>query len=169
MSPIFRAVIEATEEAIYNSMFVARTVDGFRGRIEALPVERILEILRESSATDLDVALWMEQTITRLNNWDRGLMHLLGSLSKGMAVLEIRDDGPGMSPEFLSERLHHPFQSTKKTGYGIGLFQCRMLAEQLGGILEIESEPGCGTTARLSLPLLEAERTAEETRVGGGR
>ena len=46
MSPLFLAVIEATEEAIYNSLFRARTVTG-RGRtVDALPIERTLEILR---------------------------------------------------------------------------------------------------------------------------
>ena len=46
MSPLFLAVIEATEEAVYNSLFRATTVTG-RGRtIEALPLERTLEVLR---------------------------------------------------------------------------------------------------------------------------
>jgi D-aminopeptidase len=47
MSPLFLAVIEATEEAVYNSLFRATTVTG-RGRtVEALPLERALEILRK--------------------------------------------------------------------------------------------------------------------------
>jgi D-aminopeptidase len=47
MSPLFLAVIEATEEAIYNSLFRATTVSG-RGRtVEALPMDRTLEILRK--------------------------------------------------------------------------------------------------------------------------
>ena len=46
MSPLFLAVIEATEEAVYNSLFRATTVSG-RGRtIEALPLERTLEVLK---------------------------------------------------------------------------------------------------------------------------
>lgn len=46
MSPLFEAVIEATEEAIYNSLFRATTMSG-RGRtVEALPVEKTLEILK---------------------------------------------------------------------------------------------------------------------------
>ncbi len=46
MSPLFQAVIEATEEAIYNSMFLASAVTGRRGTIEALPLDATLEILR---------------------------------------------------------------------------------------------------------------------------
>lgn len=50
MSPLFLAVIEATEEAVYNSMFRATTMTG-RGRtIEALPLPRTLDILRKYNA-----------------------------------------------------------------------------------------------------------------------
>jgi D-aminopeptidase len=47
MSPLFLAVIEATEEAIYNSLFKATSVGG---TIEALPVERVLEVVRKHGA-----------------------------------------------------------------------------------------------------------------------
>ncbi len=47
MSPIFQAVVEATEEAIYNSIFKAVTVTGHRGTVEALPIDRTLEILEK--------------------------------------------------------------------------------------------------------------------------
>ncbi len=51
MSPLFQAVIEATEEAIYNSLFMAETVTGFRGRrVEALPLDRVREILDRHGA-----------------------------------------------------------------------------------------------------------------------
>ena len=48
MSPLFAAVIEATEEAILNSLFAAETMVGQKGRkITELPADRVLEILRE--------------------------------------------------------------------------------------------------------------------------
>ncbi|HSS16007.1 MAG TPA: P1 family peptidase [Candidatus Dormibacteraeota bacterium] len=47
MSPLFLAVIEATEEAIYNSMFRAMTMNGNGHTVEALPIEKTIEILRE--------------------------------------------------------------------------------------------------------------------------
>ncbi len=48
MSPLFLAVVEATEEAIYNSMFKAEDMVGFQGHhVEALPVERVLEIMKQ--------------------------------------------------------------------------------------------------------------------------
>ena len=47
MSPLFLAVIEATEEAIYNSMFRATTMSGNGHTVEALPIDKTVEILRE--------------------------------------------------------------------------------------------------------------------------
>ncbi len=47
MSPLFLAVIEGTEEAIYNSLFKATTVSGKGRTVEALPLDRTLDILRK--------------------------------------------------------------------------------------------------------------------------
>ncbi len=49
-SPVFLAAAEATEEAIYNAMFRATTVKGFRGTYEALPLEPTLAILKKYNA-----------------------------------------------------------------------------------------------------------------------
>jgi D-aminopeptidase len=50
VSPLFQAVVEATEEAIYNSLFKAVTVSGHHGTAEALPIEETLEILERYGA-----------------------------------------------------------------------------------------------------------------------
>jgi signal transduction histidine kinase len=68
-------------------------------------------------------------------------------------LLEVEDDGPGMSGPFLRERLRHPFRSSKRNGFGLGLYECRELARQAGGELRVVSAPGRGTIARLRLPL----------------
>src|SRR5438477_5559298 len=47
MSPLFLAVIEATEEAVYNSMFRAKTMTSHGHTVEALPIEKTTEILRK--------------------------------------------------------------------------------------------------------------------------
>ena len=51
MSPLFEAVIEATEEAIYNSMLKATTVTGNGHTVEALPIDRVVTILKEHKLT----------------------------------------------------------------------------------------------------------------------
>jgi D-aminopeptidase len=50
LSPLFLAVIEATEEAVYNALFQATTVTGQGRTVEALPLNRTLEILRKYGA-----------------------------------------------------------------------------------------------------------------------
>jgi D-aminopeptidase len=54
MSPLFAATVEATEEAIYNAMLRATTVSSARGTLEALPLERTLEILERYGALGQD-------------------------------------------------------------------------------------------------------------------
>jgi D-aminopeptidase len=46
VSPLFEAVVEATEEAVINALFAAEPMEGHRGRIEALPIERVIELRR---------------------------------------------------------------------------------------------------------------------------
>ena len=68
-------------------------------------------------------------------------------------VLTIGDNGCGMSAAFLKDSLFRPFQSTKKEGLGIGMFQSQMIVEAHGGSIRVKSEEGKGTTFRVSLPV----------------
>ncbi len=52
LSPLFLAAIEATEEAILNSLFQATTVTGHRGAALALPLDRVREVLEEAGVAD---------------------------------------------------------------------------------------------------------------------
>jgi putative PEP-CTERM system histidine kinase len=73
-------------------------------------------------------------------------------------VIDIVDQGPGMTPEFVRDALFRPFASTKSGGHGIGAFQARELLRAAGGDLLVLSRPPAGTTMRLLLP---AVHTAE--------
>jgi two-component system NtrC family sensor kinase len=61
--------------------------------------------------------------------------------------LQVRDDGMGISPELLP-RLFEPFLTTKETGKGVGLGLAisKTIIERHGGQIEVESQPGRGTT-----------------------
>jgi D-aminopeptidase len=54
MTPLFQAVAEATEEAIYNSLFRAVSTTGHRGTIEALPLDDVLDVLRRHRLLEED-------------------------------------------------------------------------------------------------------------------
>jgi putative PEP-CTERM system histidine kinase len=69
------------------------------------------------------------------------------------AVLSVMDNGCGMSQTFVKESLFRPFQSTKKKGLGIGLFQCRAIVQAHGGGMHVETEVGKGTTFLASFPV----------------
>jgi putative PEP-CTERM system histidine kinase len=69
------------------------------------------------------------------------------------AVVELNDSGQGMSAAFMRERLFKPFESTKSAGMGIGVFESREYIREVGGELEVISEPAVGTTFRVILPL----------------
>ena len=73
----------------------------------------------------------------------------------GRVVLLVVDNGCGMSQSFLKESLFRPFQSTKKKGLGIGLFQSRAIVQAHGGGVHVESEPGKGTTFLVSFPVID--------------
>jgi len=79
-------------------------------------------------------------------------------------TVEVRDTGCGIPPEHL-EHVFDPFFTTKPVGRGtgLGLSVCRGIVDSLGGTLTVESEPGHGTSFRLTLPVSGA-RTREEAR-----
>lgn len=72
----------------------------------------------------------------------------------GRIIIDISDRGPGMTPEFIRDELFRPFRSSKREGFGIGVFQARALLQEAGGELTVTSQPGFGTTMRISLPLI---------------
>jgi signal transduction histidine kinase len=69
------------------------------------------------------------------------------------AVIEVRDDGPGI-PRELHERIFDPFFTTKDPdqGTGLGLAVALEIARDHGGVLDVRSPPGEGATFSLRLP-----------------
>ena len=57
-------------------------------------------------------------------------------------IISVKDTGPGMNAGFIRTRLFQPFQTTKKQGLGIGMFQCKTIIEAHGGKISVESVVG---------------------------
>ena len=66
-----------------------------------------------------------------------------------------------MSEQFVRQRLFRPFESTKKTGMGIGTYEARQYVRELGGRIEVESREGHGAVFRVMLPVLVSEGPVE--------
>jgi signal transduction histidine kinase len=73
-----------------------------------------------------------------------------------VAVLEVKDNGKGISPE-VEKRLFDPFYTTKAAGTGLGLSIAARIIEQHGGALRYKTEIGCGTTFGIVLPLKSSD------------
>jgi putative PEP-CTERM system histidine kinase len=86
-----------------------------------------------------------------------GMIQVRTSAQGKRVLLSVIDNGCGMTPAFLKESLFRPFQSTKKKGLGIGLFQARAIVQAHGGGMHVESEVGKGTTFLVSLPAKDAQ------------
>jgi putative PEP-CTERM system histidine kinase len=81
-----------------------------------------------------------------------GRIRVQTTQADGWVVLTVEDNGCGMTPEFLNGSLFRPFQTTKKEGFGIGMFQSKMIVEAHGGRVEVQSQLNQGTTFRVLLP-----------------
>lgn len=81
--------------------------------------------------------------------------------------VSVIDEGPGMAPDVL-EHLFEPFFTTKETGTGLGLLSCKRIVASHGGVMRVDSKPGCGTRFDLYMPLDELIADAESLDDMGG-
>ena len=92
-------------------------------------------------------------TINAIQAMPDGGEIVLSTLRDGARVaIEVKDQGPGVSPEHL-DRIFDPFFTTKDTGSGLGLSVAHQIVSQHGGILTARNNPDRGATFSLLLPL----------------
>jgi putative PEP-CTERM system histidine kinase len=68
--------------------------------------------------------------------------------------LSVTDNGKGIPDEFIDTFLFKPFKSSKRGGFGVGLFQCKTIIEAHNGRIVVRSKKGLGTTFTISLPVI---------------
>jgi signal transduction histidine kinase len=65
-----------------------------------------------------------------------------------------------MSPEFVRQRLFKPFETTKPSGMGIGVYESAQYIATLGGQILFDSKPNEGTRVRVLVPLGDSAAAA---------
>jgi len=81
---------------------------------------------------------------------------VITGVEDGMAIVRVRDTGPGLAKE-VQDNLFQPFVTTKPKGMGLGLSICRSIVEAQGGRLWATPNPDHGVTFSFTLPLAEKE------------
>ena len=83
---------------------------------------------------------------------DKGLVRTDLTLIDGQVVVRVRDNGKGIAPDLLARLGRRGETHGKPDGLGLGIHHAKLDAEAWGGSLDIQSEPGKGTTILLRLP-----------------
>lgn len=140
--------------------------------VELAPIVGRLETMAARQGRTLEV-LQIERLATRGHDdrLERVLGHLLQNALDatpadgrvwvsvdrygGQVRIEIGDTGAGMSEDFVRNRLFKPFNTTKRSGMGVGSYESHQYVRELGGSIAVESEVGVGTLLTVLLPLFE--------------
>jgi len=96
---------------------------------------------------------------------EKGKITLKARRQDSYMVIEVQDNGPGISEE-EQKRLFHPYQRRvndreRLSGLGLGLALCKYLVELHGGKIWVESELGKGSTLSFTIPLVTDRRKQE--------
>lgn len=86
---------------------------------------------------------------------------------RDFAEIEITDTGAGMSDEFIQNQLFKPFQTTKKKGLGIGLYQCKEIITAHGGTIEVKSKEHEGSSFKILLPASNGQLLSKDNQQAG--
>ncbi len=91
---------------------------------------------------------------------DKGTVTIETDINDRTVRLRIRDNGCGITDDFLRNHIFKPFRTTKEKGLGIGLYQCKQIIEAHNGIIGAESVAGEGTVFTVCLPVAELTENA---------
>ncbi|MBW2631841.1 MAG: PEP-CTERM system histidine kinase PrsK [Deltaproteobacteria bacterium] len=120
--------------------------------------EKIFEDLKPVMETMID-SEQIQKVLTNLvlnaheATGKEGKIEITTEQKGGWALIDVRDNGCGMSEEFIKKSLFQPFRTTKKKGMGVGLYHSKSIIDAHHGRIEVESREGKGSTFTVLLPV----------------
>jgi len=129
-------------------------------RVRELAETRGVRLERETAAAELPFTADTDLLLVAMQNLIQNAVQASTSgqtvrvgaeQNDGLVVLRVRDEGAGIAPEQM-ESIFNPFFTTKPGGVGLGLALVAKIADEHGGRIGVQSEPGRGATFELILP-----------------
>lgn len=153
-----RALAQHPQPA-FEAVDLSRLGRSVMAEIGASLKAKIVEDWQEVPAVRADPAQVRQVLINLMLNAEealdgRGEITVSTRADHGMVTCIVADNGRGIPPEFLHTRLFKPFATTKSGGFGVGLYQCKMIIEAHGGRVAAESRVGEGSVLSFSLPAI---------------
>lgn len=130
----------------------------FEAQAKLAGIELVVEVASHVPQARMDRDRMLQALTNLLDNALRftppgGSVTLGGTEHDGRVVLSVSDTGEGIAPEALDRLFDRFWQTAGHGGAGLGLAIVRGIVEAHGGVVEVDSEPGTGTTFRLLLPV----------------
>ncbi|HEV8337029.1 MAG TPA: ATP-binding protein [Candidatus Polarisedimenticolia bacterium] len=152
---------------------ITRTVGLRAYQLRGENIEVVTDLVKGLPATWADVSQLQQVVLNLIVNAEQAIqdagkgsrIRIATRQAEGRIEIEVEDDGPGIPPG-LRSKIFEPFFTTKPVGRGtgLGLSICYGIVEAHGGSVDVESEPGRGTTFRLKIPI--AARPANSPEAG---
>lgn len=145
-TPVPIAILEVVEKALH-----AKRMHRPNPILEAGPEIRTVCVRAHAERLERVIGHLVQNAVEACSV--RGEVRVQVQAEAGMVSVEVIDNGKGMSDRFVRNRLFRPFTSSKPHGMGIGTFESREYIREIGGRLDVHSQPGKGTSFRIALPL----------------
>lgn len=127
--------------------------------VDAEQIRQMIMNLARNAAEAIEETPGSVSFSTGVVDCDEGFLekpYLYGQISKGPYVyLRVTDSGCGMEPDVL-DRIFDPFYTSKFIGRGLGLAATLGIMRAHGGMIQVESQPGAGSSFTLYFPVLKA-------------
>ena len=162
VAPVIHDHVVVVETSVDLAGLVQRAVAPHLGEHRAIlvKVEPGLRALGHDERLERVIGHLIQNAVdaTRSN----GTIRVEASRQGDFSVVDIEDDGRGMTPEFVRDHLFKPFHSTKPAGMGIGTYESHQYVTELGGRITVDSTADVGTRMRICLPMPPTEASDKD-------